>query len=187
MLPGHGEAGWPDNSGCCTPSLVLIRFSIAILMIIITWWDVAGKQSSSISWSSSPPLWLPSFMSCFFDQRAWTNLSAFPSFNWSPERRLRHCCCYDRTAASRLSMMNIFMRRRFPTGDCDDIGDYGFLLLLIIIYLHSRNHRRQRAMAMSWGFLTRQALLTGGLCYPSLWRAQSFGHRYPLLGNHQPV
>ena len=25
VLPGHGEAGWPDNSGCCTPSLVLIR------------------------------------------------------------------------------------------------------------------------------------------------------------------
>ena len=29
VLPGHGESGWPDNSGCCSPNIVLIRWDDA--------------------------------------------------------------------------------------------------------------------------------------------------------------
>ena len=52
VLPGHGEAGWPDNSGCCTPSLVLIRFLEFFIyqVIVITNMNIIVNMLSQVRW-----------------------------------------------------------------------------------------------------------------------------------------
>ena len=35
VLPGHGQTSWPDSSGCCSPSVISIRYVLFIIIMQI--------------------------------------------------------------------------------------------------------------------------------------------------------